>query len=101
MQRTIAMRPSVKTRPATHEGNGELDQRGDANEPDAISQDALDFDPADLDASTPAADAGPDPFDPASLRLTQDLSVAVGVKKALTTVPVRKPDRAWFVMTHP
>ncbi len=43
----------------------------------------------------------PDPFDPASLRLTGDFTAAVGVKKALLTVPVRKPDKSWFVRTHP
>jgi hypothetical protein len=50
--------------------------------------------------STPN-DRAPDPFDPASLRLSQDFSVAVGVKKALLTVPVRKPDKSWFVRVHP
>jgi hypothetical protein len=43
----------------------------------------------------------PDPFDPASLRLSQDFSASFGVKKALITVPVRKPDKAWFVRVHP
>lgn len=42
-----------------------------------------------------------DPFDPASLRLSQDFSAQLGVKKVLTTVPVRKPDKAWFVRVHP
>jgi hypothetical protein len=42
----------------------------------------------------------PDPFDPANLRLSQDFASAIGVKKALLTVPVRKPDKAWFVRVH-
>jgi len=42
-----------------------------------------------------------DPFDPAQLRLSQDFGAATGVKKILSTVPVRKPDRQWFVRTHP
>jgi hypothetical protein len=46
-------------------------------------------------------DAAPDPFDPASLRLSQSYATATGVKKALLTVPVRKPDKSWFVRTHP
>lgn len=46
-------------------------------------------------------DVPPDPFDPASLRLTGDKITALGVKKALLTVPVRKPDKAWFVRVHP
>jgi hypothetical protein len=45
--------------------------------------------------------AGADPFDPASLRLSQNLAASLGVKKALLTVPVRKPDKAWFVRVHP
>jgi len=42
-----------------------------------------------------------DPFDPASLRLSQDYASVVGVKKALLTVPVRKPAKEWWVRTHP
>jgi hypothetical protein len=44
-----------------------------------------------------AADPAPDPFDPESLRLTQDFAGAVAVKKVLTTVPCRKPNRHEFV----
>jgi hypothetical protein len=43
----------------------------------------------------------PDPFDPAALRLSQDFAANLGVKKALLTVPVRKPDKAWWVRVHP
>lgn len=46
------------------------------------------------------AEAGPDPFDPANLRLPQDLSTALGVKKALLTLPVRRPAKEWFVRVH-
>ena len=42
----------------------------------------------------------PDPFDPASLRLDQAYADTVGVKKLLTTVPVRKPNRQDFVRVH-
>jgi hypothetical protein len=42
-----------------------------------------------------------DPFDPANLRLSQDFAASLGVKKALLTVPVRKPDKSWFVRVHP
>lgn len=35
------------------------------------------------------------------LRLTQDFANQVGVRKAIITVPVRKPDRQWFVRVHP
>ena len=43
----------------------------------------------------------PDEFDPSSLRLTQDFSAAVGVKKVRVNVPVRRPDAQWFVRVHP
>lgn len=43
----------------------------------------------------------PDPFDPASLRLDQNFAETAGVKKLLTTVPVRKPNRQDFVRVHP
>jgi hypothetical protein len=42
-----------------------------------------------------------DPFDPAALRLDQSYADTVGVKKLLTTVPVRKPGRQDFVRVHP
>jgi len=45
--------------------------------------------------------SAPDPFDLNSLRLRQDFGAMVGVKKALTTIPVRRPDRQWFVRVHP
>jgi hypothetical protein len=40
-------------------------------------------------------------FDPAKFRLSQDFQDNLGVKQALLTVPVRKPDKQWFVRTHP
>jgi hypothetical protein len=42
-----------------------------------------------------------DDFDLARLRLPQNFADVVGVKKALLTVPVRKPDRQDFVRVHP
>ncbi len=47
------------------------------------------------------APSAPDPFDPSGLRLSQDFAASIGVKKALLTVPVRKPDKTWFVRVHP
>jgi hypothetical protein len=52
-------------------------------------------------AVPPALDDGPDPFDPERLRLPQDFGVALGVKKALLTIPVRRPAREWFIRVHP
>jgi len=43
----------------------------------------------------------PDPFDPENLRLDQSFIEAAGVKKLLTTVPVRKPNKQDFVRVHP
>jgi hypothetical protein len=42
-----------------------------------------------------------DPFDPANLRLSQSFTETVGVKKLLTTVPVRKPGGQDWVRVHP
>ena len=44
---------------------------------------------------------GGEKFDPARLRLSQDFTAQVGVKKELLTVPVRKPNRQDFVRVHP
>jgi hypothetical protein len=41
------------------------------------------------------------PFEPASLRLDQSFAEKAGVKKLITTVPVRKPNRQDFVRVHP
>jgi hypothetical protein len=47
-----------------------------------------------------AAAAG-DPFDLSNLRLTQDFVETAGVKRLLTTVPVRKPNPQDFVRVNP
>jgi hypothetical protein len=46
-------------------------------------------------------DKAPDPFDPAALRLSQDFATSIGVKRVLTIVPCRKPNRHEFVRVHP
>jgi hypothetical protein len=52
--------------------------------------------------SNPAkSNDAPNPFSPAELRLSQAFADTVGVKKLLTTVPVRKPNRQDFVRVHP
>jgi hypothetical protein len=75
---------------------------GEAREPSG--SDDTSFDPAALEIQPPtnghSPAAAPDPFDPASLRLSHDFA-ALGVKKALLTVPVRKPDKSWWVRVHP
>lgn len=50
------------------------------------------------EAATTSSPAG---IDLESLRLSQNFSAMVGVKKVLTTVPVRKPTRQEFVRVHP
>jgi hypothetical protein len=45
-------------------------------------------------------DAPPDPFDLKVLRLDQSFVEAAGVKKLLTTVPVRRPSPQDFVRVH-
>jgi hypothetical protein len=48
-----------------------------------------------------SADKAPDPFDLANLRLPQNYDETAGIKKLLTTVPVRKPPKQDFVRVHP
>ena len=52
-------------------------------------------------SETSKKSTAPDPFDPAALRLDQSFAETVGVRKLLTTVPVRKPNRQDFVRVHP
>ena len=55
-----------------------------------------------IDTETTGATNTPlDPFDPANLRLSQSFVETMGVKKLLTTVPVRKPSAQDFVRVHP
>jgi hypothetical protein len=73
---------------------------GDAHEPDG---------PVDTSSkptkferpSAPPPVAGPDPFDPASLRLEPDLAIAGAVKKVLLTLRVGKPEPSSWVRVHP
>ena len=39
-------------------------------------------------------------FDPSALRLSQNYSEATGVKKLVTTIPVRKPNKQDFIRVH-
>jgi hypothetical protein len=57
-------------------------------------------DPGEIDSTASAPDAALNPFDPAALRVTGAAAEAIGVKKALLTVPVRKPSQE-FVRVHP
>src|SRR5688572_11489177 len=44
--------------------------------------------------------AGPDPFDPMSLRLADQLA-DLKVAEQIKSVPVRRPDKSWFIRVHP
>jgi hypothetical protein len=50
---------------------------------------------------TAAKPADDDPFDLSKLRLSQDFVESAGVKKLITTVPVRKPNPQEFLRVHP
>ena len=54
-----------------------------------------------LNLITTSAAELPDPFDLASLRLSQNFTESAGVKKLLRTVPVHKPNAQDFVRVHP
>jgi hypothetical protein len=57
--------------------------------------------PKPIDETTNQAEAPYDPLDLANLRLNQNFIETAGVKKLLTTVPVRKPNRQDFIRVHP
>jgi hypothetical protein len=48
--------------------------------------------------SSPAA---LDPFNPETYRLQPSLVIATSVEKHITELPVRKPDKSWWVRVHP
>jgi hypothetical protein len=84
----------ISSVPLPSDDNNEDRRDGDeANQPGEPE-----FNPAEFDQSgTADPTAGPNPFDPASLRLPPDFNSGLGVRKALLSVPVRKPDKSWFV----
>ena len=55
----------------------------------------------DMQPTTEQQASTPDPFDPTNLRLSQSFVETAGVKKLLTTIPVRKPSAQEFVRVHP
>jgi hypothetical protein len=56
---------------------------------------------AGLVPSTNGTPVAPDPYDVETLRLPQGPRAAAGVRKLLTNLPCRKPDKSWFVRCHP
>jgi hypothetical protein len=69
------------------------------NSTPAVTPGAASPDP--VDQVEAAAAASSDPFDLSNLRLTQDFVETAGVKRLLTTVPVRKPNPQDFVRVNP
>jgi hypothetical protein len=53
------------------------------------------------DPSSPASPTPPDPFDIEALRISPEYVASVAVKKILTTIPVRKPNKQEWVRCHP
>jgi hypothetical protein len=49
-----------------------------------------------VDLGSPANTPAPNPFDPTNLRLDQNYAETVGVKKLITTIPVKKPNKQTF-----
>src|SRR5258708_3289857 len=70
----------------------------------AVSADAK-SEAAVNDSNTGASDnvpaVSPNPFDISTLRLGQNFLETAGVRKLLTTVPLRKPNRQTFIRVHP
>jgi hypothetical protein len=91
--------------------NGEPSEPGDAYEPVNAAADAAadagEFDLADLEAQNPPAAESPEPepaddvWDLDALRLDPDDDAGLGLQKALLTLPVRTPDRSWWIRVHP
>jgi hypothetical protein len=69
-------------------------------DPDAVPTAAPDVAPT-TDPDAALTTAAPDPFDISSLRLNPSFVETVGVKKLLTTVPVRRPDPQDFNRVQP
>ena len=97
--------PDKQTESKTH-GDKQMDSddvRGkaskqEADKPGAEQARKPDKIPESAEESNPAT---PDRFDPERLRLTQDFASKLGIKKALISVPVKKPSKEWWVRTHP
>src|SRR5262245_31357766 len=86
-------------RPA--EGRSGLNEKPDDNVQDVLMTEASTSATVPPDPGVGIPSPALDPFDPSSLRLTQNFAASIGVQRLLTTVPVRKPSKEWFVRAHP
>lgn len=55
----------------------------------------------DVSGAVVAETAAPDPFDPARFAIKGNPAEAVGAKRVLVNVPVRKPNKQEFFRAHP
>jgi hypothetical protein len=70
--------------------------------PHVVAETSADpIDPTVAGATSAINTAPADPFAPENLRLSQEFTTTVGVKKVLTTIPVRKPGAQDWVRVHP
>jgi hypothetical protein len=81
----------------TTKSKGQPDSEDDSRHEDDIVP-TQEKDPPTIDGTAAPVDGL---FDLEQLRLPQNFADAIGVKKVLLTVPVRKPDRQWWVRVHP
>jgi hypothetical protein len=68
-------------------------------EPSASPETSADAETTDAVAVPPPSFA-PDPFDPIALRLPQDYTTAVGVRRVVLTIPFRRPDNSLWIRAH-
>jgi hypothetical protein len=87
-------------------GENQMSSKGRLSEaPSALNPPPLGPVPSDNGQTPPAYSTkpeAPDLFaDLSALRISQDFTATAGVKRALLTVPVRKPAKEWFIRTNP
>lgn len=66
-----------------------------------IKNDSQPADDVTATNTTSEATAAADPFDPERLRLSADFGDSLGVKKVITTIPCRKPNRHEWIRVRP
>jgi hypothetical protein len=74
---------------------------GDSAEPANVNDADLSFNPADLEAETPAPPPPRDPYDPAFLGLSQDFAAEANVAKKWDIIKVEKPSKSRVFRVHP
>jgi len=92
-----------KNDPNNHENRKDPDQHLSSEQPAGPSSDGPETaTPKPHPFGDEAGDGTPpDPFDPKRLALSGNPADAIGVKRALVHVPVRKPNRQEFFRVHP